>query len=40
MAFDPQREDYQRLGLRFARTLDGGDATAAAHAFSSFGLRF
>ena len=40
MAFDPQREDYQRLGLRFARTLDGVDPTGATHAFASFGLRF
>jgi len=40
MAFDPRREDYQRLGLRFARELDGRDSTSAMHAFSTFGRRF
>lgn len=40
MAFDPQREDYQRLGLRFAQTLDGTDATSATRSFASFGRRF
>ena len=40
MAFDARREDYQRLGLRFARSLDGMDAEQAARAFATFGLRF
>jgi len=39
MAFDPRQEDYQRLGLRFARTLEG-DAAQAARAFTTFGRRF
>ena len=40
MSFDPRREDYQRLGLRFARELDGRDSASAVHAFSTFGRRF
>lgn len=40
MAFDPQREDYQRLGLRFAASLDGSDPMTATRAFASFGRRF
>lgn len=40
MAYDPHREDYQRLGLRFARSLDGTDPVAATRAFASFGRRF
>lgn len=40
MAHNPQREDYQRLGLRFARELDQGDPAAATRAFASFGRRF
>lgn len=40
MAYDPHREDYQRLGLRFARSLDGADPAAATRAFASFGRRF
>lgn len=40
MAFDPRREDYQRLGLRFARDLDGSDPASAMRAFSTFGRRF
>ncbi len=40
MAFDARREDYQRLGLQFARSLDGMDAEQAARAFATFGLRF
>lgn len=40
MAFDPQREDYQRLGLRFAQSLDMTDPAQATHAFASFGRRF
>ena len=40
MAYDPHREDYQRLGLRFARSLDGKDPATATRAFASFGRRF
>lgn len=40
MAFDPQREDYQRLGLRFARSLDKTDSAKATRAFATFGRRF
>lgn len=40
MAFDPRREDYQRLGLRFARGLDSGDPAGAMRAFATFGRRF
>ena len=40
MAHNPQREDYQRLSLRFARELDQGDPAAATRAFASFGRRF
>ncbi len=40
MAYDPHREDYQRLGLRFARSLDGQDPATATRAFASFGRRF
>ena len=40
MAFDPHREDYQRLGLRFARSLDSDDPRDAAVAFATFGRRF
>ncbi len=40
MAFDPQREDYQRLGLRFAQTLDQGDSATATREFATFGRRF
>lgn len=40
MAFDPQREDYQRLGLRYAATMRDSDPAAIARAFSSFGRRF
>lgn len=40
MSYDPHKEDYQRLGLRFARSLDGKDPTAATRAFASFGRRF
>lgn len=40
MAFDPQREDYQRLGLRFAQSLNSLDSTSATRAFASFGRRF
>ena len=40
MSYDPHREDYQRLGLRFARSLDGRDPAAVTRAFASFGRRF
>lgn len=40
MAYDARREDYQRLGLRFAASLDEGDAFAAARSFATFGRRF
>ncbi|MBR3159350.1 MAG: response regulator receiver protein [Atopobiaceae bacterium] len=40
MAFDPQREDYQRLGLRFASTLDTSSPAEATRAFATFGRRF
>ncbi|MBP3894484.1 MAG: response regulator receiver protein [Atopobiaceae bacterium] len=40
MSYDPHREDYQRLGLRFARSLDGKDPAAATRAFASFSRRF
>ncbi|MBR3328235.1 MAG: response regulator receiver protein [Atopobiaceae bacterium] len=40
MAFDPQREDYQRLGLRFAKSLDTSGEANATRAFASFGRRF
>lgn len=39
MAFDPRWEDYQRMSLRFARSLDEEDQADAAHAFTSFGRR-
>lgn len=40
MAYDANREDYQRLGLRFARSLDGSDAQGVTRAFATFGRRF
>ena len=40
MAHDPKREDYQRLGLRYARTLDSDDPVDAVRAFTTFGSRF
>ena len=40
MAFDPQKEDYQRMGLRFALTLDGSNPAEANRAFATFGRRF
>lgn len=40
MAYDARREDYQRLGLRFAQSLDGSDPAAALRAFATFGRRF
>lgn len=40
MAFDPHREDYQRMGLRFARALDDESPAQAARSFAAFGRRF
>lgn len=40
MAYDPRTEDYQRLGLRFARTLSGQDPFGAARAMMGFSRRF
>lgn len=40
MAFDARREDYQRMGLRFAQSLDGTDTERATRAFATFGKRF
>lgn len=40
VAFDPHREDYHRLALRFTRTLENMDPTEAAKAFVNFGRRF
>lgn len=40
MSYDPRFEDYQRLSLRFARTVDDLDAFAAARAFAGFGRRY
>ena len=40
MACDPRREDYLRLGLRFARSLSGGDPFVSARASSSFARRY
>ena len=40
MAYDPRREDYLRLSLRFAHTLDGEAPDVAARAFAGFGRRF
>ena len=40
MPFDPQLEDYERMSLRFVRSLGDLDAAAAAREFASFGRRF
>lgn len=40
MSFDPRYEDYVRLSLRFARTLDELPPDEATRAFASFGRRF
>lgn len=40
MAFDAQKEDYQRLGLRFARSLSQHDPLGAVREFASFGRRY
>lgn len=40
MAHDALREDYLRMSLRYALSLDERSPDEAAHAFSSFGRRF
>lgn len=40
MAFDAKWEDYQRMSLRFAWSLNGTGLLAAAHAFAGFGRRY
>lgn len=40
MAFDAKWEDYQRIALRFARSLQDMDPSAAAREFVSFGRRY
>ena len=40
MAFDSHIEDFQRLGMRFARTLDEGDPFGSARAAADFDRRF
>lgn len=40
MAFDPQREDYMRLGLRYARSLDHASSAHATREFAAFGRKF
>ena len=39
MAHDSRREDYLRMSLRFALSLDGGDPARAAREFATFGRR-
>lgn len=39
MAHDPRREDYQRMALRFVRTIDPADPEVT-RAFASFGHKF
>lgn len=39
MAHDSRRDDYLRMSLRFALSLDEGDPSAAARSFSTFGRR-
>ena len=40
MAFDARNEDWQRVGLRLAGTLDPGDPFGSARAIAGFGRRF
>lgn len=40
MAHSAQKEDYQRLSLRFVRSLDGTDPLKATREYASFGRRF
>lgn len=39
MAYDAKREDYQRMAIRYARSLDSDDPVTAARAFANFGRR-
>ena len=39
MAHDSRREDYLRMSLRFALSLDSGDPARAAREFATFGRR-
>ena len=40
MPFDAKWEDYQRMALRFAESLDGSEPLAVARAYAGFGRRF
>ncbi len=40
MAIDPQYEDFQRLGVRFALSVNASDPFAAARAATDFSRRF
>lgn len=40
MAHDAKTEDYQRLGLRFIRELDGSDPIRAMRAYAGFGKMY
>ena len=40
MPFDAKWEDYQRMALRFAESLDESEPLAAAQAYASFGRRY
>lgn len=40
MPFDPQREDYQRMGLLFANSLTTTNPVEVARSFAKFGRQF
>ncbi len=40
MAFDAKWEDFQRLALRFAKSLDDDEPLAAARSYANFGHRY
>jgi hypothetical protein len=40
MAFDPRTEDYERMALRYSRTLDAMGPLQATRALASFGQRY
>jgi hypothetical protein len=40
MGYDARREDYQRMSLRFSRSLDDLPSNEAARAYASFSRRF
>ena len=40
MALDPHTEDFQRLSLRYASSLDAADPFTAVRSFADFGRRF